>query len=174
MVGEGVIVARGGRVRQARADPDRAQATSRCSRRTSPKRRSPRCPTPAQIDLTIDRRLQQALEKLGGLRARQIDDKVSVAIVVADHATGDILASVGSAGLFNEASDGYVDMTEAVRSPGSTLKPLIYGLGFELGLCHPESLIEDRPTAFGGYVPVNFDGFSPRHRDRPPGAAPSR
>ena len=51
-------------------------------------------------------------------------------------------------------------MTEAVRSPGSTLKPLIYGLAFELGLAHPESLIEDRPTAFGGYVPVNFDGFN--------------
>jgi penicillin-binding protein 1C len=117
-------------------------------------------PTTREIDLTIDRRLQQALEKLGALRAGQIDEKVSVAIVVADMVSGDILASVGSAGLFNEQSDGYVDMTEAVRSPGSTLKPLIYGLGFELGLCHPESLIEDRPTAFGSYVPVNFDGFS--------------
>jgi penicillin-binding protein 1C len=81
-------------------------------------------------------------------------------MIVADQATGDVLASVGSAGLFNEASDGYVDMTKAVRSPGSTLKPLIYGLAFELGLAHPESLIEDRPTAFSGYLPVNFDGFS--------------
>ncbi len=51
-------------------------------------------------------------------------------------------------------------MTNAVRSPGSTLKPLIYGLAFELGLAHPESMIEDRPTAFGAYVPVNFDGFN--------------
>ena len=49
-------------------------------------------------------------------------------------------------------------MTRAVRSPGSTLKPLIYGLAFELGLAHPESLIEDRPTGFGAYAPVNFDG----------------
>lgn len=117
-------------------------------------------PNARRIDLTIDRRLQQSLEKLGGLRARQINENVSVAIVVADMTTGDILASVGSAGLFNEQSDGYVDMTKAVRSPGSTLKPLIYGLGFELGLCHPESLIEDRPTAFGAWVPVNFDGSS--------------
>jgi penicillin-binding protein 1C len=46
-----------------------------------------------------------------------------------------------------------------VRSPGSTLKPLIYGLAFEDGLAHPESLIEDRPTGFGAYAPVNFDGF---------------
>ena len=48
-------------------------------------------------------------------------------------------------------------MTEAVRSPGSTLKPLIYGLAFEAGLAHPETLIEDRPVRFGLYVPKNFD-----------------
>src|SRR5947208_14891521 len=48
-------------------------------------------------------------------------------------------------------------MTSAVRSPGSTLKPFIYGLGFEDGLIHPETLIEDRPVRFGGYTPENFD-----------------
>lgn len=117
-------------------------------------------PNARQIDLTVDKRLQTALERLATSRATTLGPKVSVAIVVADQATGDILGSVGSAGLFNQESAGYVDMTQAVRSPGSTLKPLIYGLAFELGLAHPESLIEDRPTAFGGYVPVNFDGFS--------------
>ena len=50
-------------------------------------------------------------------------------------------------------------MTRALRSPGSTLKPLIYGLAFEDGLAHPESLIDDRPTGFGAYAPQNFDGF---------------
>jgi len=117
-------------------------------------------PGARQIALTLDRRLQDALEKLGATRARQLGPKVSVAIVVADQASGEILASVGSAGLFAQGREGFVDMTDAVRSPGSTLKPLIYGLGFELGLAHPESLIEDRPTAFQSYVPVNFDGFS--------------
>ncbi|MDB5538418.1 MAG: pbpC [Devosia sp.] len=117
-------------------------------------------PNARQIALTVDRTLQAKLEQLGANRAAQLGSKLSVAIVVADQQTGNILASVGSAGLFNADSDGYVDMTEAVRSPGSTLKPLIYGLAFELGLAHPESLIEDRPTAFNGYVPVNFDGFS--------------
>jgi penicillin-binding protein 1C len=89
-----------------------------------------------------------------------IDPKVSVAILAADMETGEILASVGSAGLLATESAGFVDMTTATRSPGSTLKPLIYGVGFELGLAHPQSLIEDRTTAFGGYVPVNFDGFN--------------
>jgi penicillin-binding protein 1C len=48
-------------------------------------------------------------------------------------------------------------MTTARRSPGSTLKPLIYGLAFDEGLGHPETLIDDRPTDFGGYRPQNFD-----------------
>jgi penicillin-binding protein 1C len=117
-------------------------------------------PNAREIQLTVDRKLQAALEKLAADRAGQLGEKLSVAIVVADQQTGDILASVGSAGLFNAESDGYLDMTTAVRSPGSTLKPLIYGLAFELGMAHPESLIEDRPTAFGAYVPVNFDGFT--------------
>ena len=117
-------------------------------------------PNARQVSLTVDRRLQAALERQGTVRAQRLGPKVSVAIVVADQATGDTLASVGSAGYLTQESDGFVDMTEAVRSPGSTLKPLIYGLAFELGMAHPESLIEDRPTAFGGYVPVNFDSLS--------------
>ena len=48
-------------------------------------------------------------------------------------------------------------MVQAVRSPGSTLKPVIYGLAFEQGLAHPETLIEDRPARFGAYAPRNFD-----------------
>ena len=48
-------------------------------------------------------------------------------------------------------------MTQALRSPGSALKPFIYGLGFEDGLLHPETLIEDRPVRYGSYAPENFD-----------------
>ncbi|MFC0011274.1 penicillin-binding protein 1C [Devosia nitrariae] len=113
-----------------------------------------------EIALTIDKPLQDALERLAAARARFIDPRVSVAIVAADVESGEVLASVGSAGLFNSESQGFVDMTTAVRSPGSTLKPFIYGLAFEMGLAHPASLIEDRPTAFGAYVPANFDGFT--------------
>ena len=117
-------------------------------------------PNAREIKVTVDKRLQGALEKLATAKATVIGPKVSVAIVVADQATGDILGSVGSAGYLGTENGGFVDMTEAVRSPGSTLKPLIYGLAFELGLAHPQSLIEDRPTAFHGYVPVNFDGLN--------------
>jgi len=116
-------------------------------------------PTEAVHHLTVERDLQAALEQLAADRANTLGPKLSVAIVVADESSGEILASVGSAGLFEDQRSGHVDMTSAERSPGSTLKPLIYGLAFEAGLAHPESLMDDRPTGFGGYEPQNFDGF---------------
>jgi penicillin-binding protein 1C len=82
---------------------------------------------------------------------------MQVAIVVADHKTGEILASIGSAAYRADQRQGFVDMTTALRSPGSTLKPLIYGLAFDEGLAHPETLIDDAPTDFNGYRPQNFD-----------------
>jgi penicillin-binding protein 1C len=114
-------------------------------------------PTQAVHRLTIDAGLQRRLESLAAERAKTFSDPVSVAILAADHRTGEILASVGSSGLFDERRDGFVDMTRAIRSPGSALKPLIYGLAFEAGLAHPETLIEDRPVDFAGYAPENFD-----------------
>ena len=50
-----------------------------------------------------------------------------------------------------------MDIIQALRSPGSTLKPFIYGLGFEDGVIHPDTLIDDRPTRYGSYMPENFD-----------------
>ena len=67
-----------------------------------------------------------------------------------------ILARVGSASLFDEGRRGWIDMTRAVRSPGSTFKPFIYGLAFDNGIAEPRTLIEDRPEDFGGYRPRNF------------------
>jgi penicillin-binding protein 1C len=106
---------------------------------------------------TLDGALQRRLEGLAADRAEVLGAELSIAILAVDHRSGEVLASVGSAGLLDEQRDGFVDMTRAVRSPGSTLKPLIYGLAFEAGLAHPQSLIEDRPTGFSGYVPANFD-----------------
>ena len=106
--------------------------------------------------LTLAADLQARLEALAGERGRLLGEKLSMALLVADHRSGEILAAVGSPGL-EEARDGFIDMTRVVRSPGSTLKPLIYGLAFETGIAHPESLVEDRPAGFGRYVPANFD-----------------
>lgn len=107
---------------------------------------------------TLDARLQHELERLAGDAVAGRDPRLSAAILVADHRTGAILASVGSPDHADTPREGFVDMTVARRSPGSTLKPLIYGLAFDQGLAHPETLIEDAPVAFGTYRPQNFDG----------------
>ncbi len=114
-------------------------------------------PSETQHRLSIDRDLQNSIEELVRARITAQRPGVSVAIIVADHGTGEILASLGSPGLDFKSRYGFIDMTQAIRSPGSALKPLIYGLAFENGVAHPSSLVEDRPTSFAGYVPTNFD-----------------
>jgi penicillin-binding protein 1C len=94
--------------------------------------------------LTLDATLQKSLEDLARDRARALGPMISIAILAIDHASGEILARVASADYFDITRAGQVDMTVALRSPGSTLKPFIYGLGIEDGLIHPETLIEDR------------------------------
>ncbi len=107
--------------------------------------------------LTIDAVWQRSLEDLARERAHALGPDVSVAILAVDNESGEVLAHVGSADYFDARRAGQVDMTQAVRSPGSTLKPFIYGMGFEDGLVHPETLIDDRPIRCGNYAPENFD-----------------
>ena len=109
------------------------------------------------VSLTLDSNLQKNLEALARDRAVTLGPNISVGIVAVDNESGDVLARVGSPDYFDDKRAGQVDMTRAVRSPGSTLKPFIYGLAFEDGFVHPESLIDDRPTRFGEYAPQDFD-----------------
>ena len=107
--------------------------------------------------LTIDRSLQKNLQDLARERAQALGPDVSVAILAVDNVTGEVRGRVASADYFDARRAGQVDMTQALRSPGSTLKPFIYGLAFEDGLVHPETLIDDKPTRYGSYTPENFD-----------------
>jgi penicillin-binding protein 1C len=109
------------------------------------------------IVLTLDSSLQKVFEALARDRAIALGPNISVAIIAVDNGSGDVLARIGSPDYFDDRRAGQVDMTRAVRSPGSTLKPFIYGLAFEDGFVHPESLIDDRPIRFGSYAPENFD-----------------
>ena len=116
-----------------------------------------RAPLVKSHRLTIDRAMEEALEQVAAERVRLLGRHHSVAMVLADAASGEVLAYVGSGGLFDREHAGEIDMASAVRSPGSALKPLIYGLAFEQGIVHPETLIEDRPVSIRGYRPGNFD-----------------
>ena len=107
--------------------------------------------------LTIRKRVQEGLEEVAREAAKKLGPKLSVAMIMADAQTGEILGEVGSSDFFDASRAGWIDMTRIVRSPGSTLKPFIYGLAMEQGLVAQETLIEDRPTDFAGYRPKNFD-----------------
>jgi penicillin-binding protein 1C len=107
---------------------------------------------------TLDLDLQAALEELAASALAELPARVTLALLVADPSSGRVLASVGSADYTSDARRGFVDMTQALRSPGSTLKPLIYGLAFSDALAHPETLLDDRPANYAGYAPQNFDG----------------
>ncbi len=116
-------------------------------------------PNQTRFVTTLHAPVQKQMETLVRMHAADQAAGVSVALMVVDHHNGAVLARVGAP----EYSDahgalGFVDMTRAKRSPGSTLKPLIYGLGFDRGLAHPDTIFADRPTRFGRYAPKNFDG----------------
>lgn len=107
--------------------------------------------------MTFERSHHEALEALLRERVRSLGTRLSGAIVAIDHRSGEVIARIGAADPLDHERQGAVDMTRAIRSPGSTLKPLIYSMAYETGLAHPETLIEDRPSRFGTYAPTNFD-----------------
>ncbi|MDO7885865.1 penicillin-binding protein 1C [Hymenobacter sp. CA2-7] len=79
------------------------------------------------------------------------------AVLVVNNQTHAVEAYVGSVDFQNPGAQGQVDGVRAVRSPGSTLKPLLYGLAFDQGLVTPKTVLPDVPTNFQGFRPENFD-----------------
>ncbi|KGD87400.1 penicillin-binding protein 1C [Rhizobium sp. YS-1r] len=116
-----------------------------------------RQPKAQEYRTTLKRSIQQGLEQVAREAATKLAPKISLAMVMADVTTGAIVGEVGSADYFDASRSGWIDMTRVYRSPGSTLKPFIYGLAFEQGLVSQETIIEDRPADFFGYRPKNFD-----------------
>ena len=114
-------------------------------------------PNSVRLEVTLQKSVQAGLEAAARPAAAGLGPKLSVAMVMADAATGEIVGEVGSADYFDTARNGFIDMTRVARSPGSALKPFIYGLAFEDGRIAQETVIEDRPASFSGYRPRNFD-----------------
>ncbi|MEZ0195737.1 peptidoglycan glycosyltransferase PbpC [Pseudomonas qingdaonensis] len=124
-------------------------------------RRLNRADSPPLIHTTLDAALQRRLEDLLlGWRAR-LPERTSAAILVVESQTMAVRAYLGSVDLGDERRFGHVDMITALRSPGSTLKPFLYGMAMDDGLIHSESLLQDVPRRYGDYRPGNFSmGFS--------------
>ncbi len=116
-----------------------------------------RDPKAVEHRTTLKKQVQTGLESVARAATMKLGPKLSLAMVMADAGTGEIVGEVGSADYFDASRSGWIDMTRISRSPGSTLKPFIYGLAFEQGLVSQETIIEDRPADFFGYRPRNFD-----------------
>ncbi|MFN3512864.1 MAG: penicillin-binding protein 1C [Phenylobacterium sp.] len=109
----------------------------------------------ASVVTTLDAGLQARLEALAEAAARAQGPDATAAILVVEVEGRAVRAAVGSGGLSRPG--GWIDMTRAVRSPGSTLKPFIYAFAFEAGLAAPDTRLQDAARRFGDYQPENFD-----------------
>lgn len=103
---------------------------------------------------TIDLPLQIAIENLARTQAATLPTGAATAMLIADLNTRDILA-LASASSGKQASQ--LDLTRAIRSPGSALKPFVYAMAFEAGLAGPETVLDDLPRRFGAYAPEDYD-----------------
>ena len=116
-------------------------------------------PTEANIHSSLIRNKQLTIEKIvqnyvSRLYAMNIHN---AAVMVINNQTHQVEAYMGSADFNNPVDGGQVDGVRAIRSPGSTLKPLLYATAFDQGIITPKTTINDVPTNFGGFEPDNFD-----------------
>lgn len=110
---------------------------------------------------TIDGELQSSLEDYLKSYITRFPDHTSAAILVVENNTASVKAYLGAAEFGNTQRFGHVDMIQAIRSPGSTLKPFLYGMAMDAGLIHSQSLLADVPRSWDDYQPDNFsNGFS--------------
>ncbi len=109
-----------------------------------------------RVQSTIDASLQGAVERLASREKSYLADRSSLAVVVVKNASRDVLAYVGGTDYWG--ASGQVDLAARPRSPGSALKPFIYGLAFDDLILHPATMMEDAPTNFGDYAPHDFEG----------------
>ncbi|MCX7513250.1 penicillin-binding protein 1C [Frateuria sp. STR12] len=114
-------------------------------------------PHARRIVTTLDANLQRAAEDHVTSYLARLPPRSSVALLAVDNATLATRVYVGTGEFADPERAGHIDMVRAARSPGSTLKPFLYGLALDDGLVTSESLLVDAPQDFGGYHPGNFD-----------------
>lgn len=113
------------------------------------------------VKTTIDYDKQLLASDIVKNYVQSLGDKVSASVLIADNTTQNVLVYIGSADFTDNSRFAHVDMVQANRSPGSTLKPFIYGMALDQGIIHSQSLLLDVPLKFRDYVPENFnDRFS--------------
>ncbi|NUN10577.1 MAG: penicillin-binding protein 1C [Ignavibacteriaceae bacterium] len=111
------------------------------------------------IKTTIDFRIQSTTEEIVKKYVSRIKAKgmSNAAVLILDNRDNSVAAYIGSADFTDDQSAGQVNGIEALRSPGSTLKPSLYAYALDLGIITPRMKMNDIPSNFGGYIPENFD-----------------
>jgi penicillin-binding protein 1C len=118
------------------------------------------CSSPAAPPIsycTIQPAIQRQVESIAFEAVKNLPPEANIAILVVHHTSHQVVAYVGSSDFLDSSRQGQVDYVTAYRSPGSTLKPFIYGVAFDQGILHPSSYVLDDRHRFGTYLPDNFD-----------------
>lgn len=154
MVAEGVVTAGDAAIARREGVPFARQAMPMIAPHLS--ERLVRAHPDSAITTTIDGDIQVAVEQLAKDEVRFTGDGATMAIVVVENKTRNVVAYVGGTNYWGKA--GQIDLTRRARSPGSALKPFIYGLAFDDLILHPSTMMEDAPMNFGDYAPRDFSG----------------
>jgi penicillin-binding protein 1C len=109
------------------------------------------------LQTSIDRLLQTRVETLASEYTARQADRANVAVLIVRKQDMAVRAYLGGASYFDAERAGMFDLVRAIRSPGSALKPIIYGLAFEDLIVHPSTIVVDSPIQLSGYAPENFD-----------------
>ncbi|MDQ4141936.1 MAG: penicillin-binding protein 1C, partial [Bacteroidota bacterium] len=117
-------------------------------------------PNQAIIQTNLNRAIQEKVSQLAYNYLQQLRTKNirNASVLVINNQTKAVEAYLGSADFSDSEHGGQVDGVRAIRSPGSTLKPLLYAVAFDKGLLTPRSVISDVPVDYAGYRPENFFG----------------
>ena len=154
MVEEGVITASDAKIAEKEGVPFARQAMPLSAPHLA--QRLVETHKATRIVTTIDAGLQGSVERLAVQESGYFGDGGTMAIVVVQNGTRNVLAYVGGTNYWGRA--GQIDLARRARSPGSALKPFAYGMAFDDLILHPLSMMDDAPTSFGDYAPRDFDG----------------
>ncbi len=111
------------------------------------------------LQTTIDLNMQLKTEKLveDYVRVQRLRNIKNAAVIIINNNTHQVITYAGSSSFLDTTDGGQVDGITAIRQPGSTLKPLLYGMCFDEGLLTPKTIVNDVPVNYEGYAPENYD-----------------
>lgn len=112
------------------------------------------------VHSTIDRGVQRLVDRTLGARQEALGRAGirDAAVVVVEHATGEVRALLGGVDFDAGTPGAQIPAFDVPRSPGSTLKPLLYAAAIDEGLVLPDTVVPDVPVTYAGYSPENYDG----------------